>query len=104
MNTIQVISIFICGFALGLILFILLEKLFEPEVDFDELNDLYLVQDNKSESNKTRIQDSRISAKQNFIGDSLGFSNGTRFRNEKASTTNLKSKVIELRNRNKVAF
>ncbi|MET7030429.1 hypothetical protein [Sediminicola luteus] len=104
MNTIQILSIFICGFALGLILFILLEKFFEPEVDFDELDDMYMVQDQKSRSEKTRIHDSRISAKQNFIGDSLGFSYSNSYNNEKTSTTNLKSKVIELRNRNKVAF
>lgn len=104
MNTIQILSIFICGFALGLILFILLEKFFEPEVDFDELDDLYMVEDKKSKSNKTRLYDSRISAKQNFIGDSLGFSYNNRYKNEQTSATNLESKVIELRNRNKVAF
>ena len=104
MNTIQVISIFICGFALGLILFILLEKFFEPEVDFDELDDLYLVQDTKSENNKTRIHNSRISAKQNFIGDSLGLTYTNSYNSKPPSTTNLKSKVIELRNRNKVVF
>ncbi len=104
MNTIQILSIFICGFALGLILFILLEKFFEPEVDFDELDDLYMVKDKKSKSNKTRLHDSRISAKQNFIADSLGFGHTNRSKNEQTSATNLESKVIELRNRNKVAF
>ena len=103
MNTIQIVSIFICGFALGLILFILLEKFFEPEVDF-EIDDLYMLQDNKMKSAKASIQDSRISAKQNFIGDSLGFSHTNHYNNDKSSTNNLKSKVIELRNRNKVAF
>jgi len=104
MNTIQILSIFICGFALGLILFILLEKFFEPEVDFDELDDMYMIQKNKSKSDNTRILDSRISAKQNYIGDSLGFNYGNSYNNEKTSTSNLKTKVIELRNRNKVAF
>lgn len=103
MNTIQLISIFICGFALGLILFIVLEKFFEPEVDF-EIDDLYRVQEKDIKPVKSSLHQTRISAKQNYIDDSLGFSYDNRYNNEKTFSNNLKTKVIELRNRNKVAF
>lgn len=103
MNTIQLVSIFICGFALGLILFIVLEKFFEPEVDF-ELDELYMAQDKSRKPTKNNLSQTRLSAKQNYIDDSLGLSYTHDYNNEKTFTKNLKTKVIELRNRNKVAF
>lgn len=103
MNTIQMISIFSCGFALGLILFILLEKLFVPEVDYDEY-ELYRLQEKKNKPMEPVSVNSSISPKQNFINGKLGLSNSGGYNNEDSSLNNLKTKIFELKKGNKVAL
>ncbi|MEJ1222511.1 hypothetical protein [Sediminicola sp. 1XM1-17] len=103
MNTIQMISIFACGFALGLILFILLEKLFVPEVDNEDY-DLYRIKDNKKKPMEPVPVNSKISAKQNFISGKLGFSYAGSHSENTSSINHLKSKIFELKKGNKVAL
>tara|TARA_R110002051_G_C8693093_1_gene493340 strand:+ start:346 stop:657 length:312 start_codon:yes stop_codon:yes gene_type:complete len=103
MNTIQVISIFVCGFAFGLILFILLEKIFVPEVDYLE-DDIYRDIENNKKSKKPYSSHLKISPKQKFIGDTLGLNYPNHYNKEESSLDNLKTKIFELKNRNKVAL
>ena len=103
MNTIQIISIFVSGFAFGLILFILLEKIIVPDVDYED-EDFYTIQEKKIKPPASRMSDLRISPKQNFIGEKLGFTISDRFNKEASTQNNLKTKIIELKNRNKVAL
>ncbi len=103
MNAIQMISIFACGFALGLILYILLEKLFVPEVDYDDY-ELSRLQEKKNKTIETVSVNSRISPKQNFINGKLGLSNSGGYKNKDSSLNNLKSKIFELKKGNKITL
>lgn len=103
MNIIPIIFIFICGFSFGLVLFILLEKIAVPEVDLD-INDLNMVRERKIKAAESKVSNPRIYTKPNLIGNTLKVAYTYNNTKEKSSLTNLETKVLELKKRNKIAL